>query len=206
MLTIILFSYIVDIIKICWKSKDDFHYRLLSTLMRHERKLLMILISKTNIKSIKNDQDEEHIWQPYRGVYFVWEFLYLPQFFLKPSTIQKKFLPSEQPVHIGGYSSIFVNWGGRKDKEFLVIFRKNKGILSACGQKFHWKLQFYINSYHNFVNISSNPTSKPYTFHNSFLIPSTQKFFIGDLRSPIFHKIYSPGRKTHLTCHKNINF
>ena len=32
-----------------------------------------------------------------------------------------------------------------------------------------------------------------YTFHNSFLIPSTQKFFIGDLRSPIFHKIYSPG-------------
>ena len=31
-----------------------------------------------------------------------------------------------------------------------------------------------------------------YTFHNSFLIPSTQKFFIGDLRSPIFHKIYSP--------------
>ena len=127
-----------------------------------------------------------------RGVYFVWEFLYLPQFFLKPSTIQKKFLPSGQPVHIGGYSSIFVNWGGRKDKEFLVIFRKNKGILSACGQKFHWKLQFYINSYHNFVNISSNPTSKPYTFHNSFLIPSTQKFFIGDLRSPIFHKIYSP--------------
>ena len=31
-----------------------------------------------------------------------------------------------------------------------------------------------------------------YTFHNSFLIPSTQKFLIGDLRSPIFHKIYSP--------------
>ena len=34
-----------------------------------------------------------------------------------------------------------------------------------------------------------------YTFHNSFLIPSTQKFFIGDLRSPIFHKIYSPGKR-----------
>ena len=29
-----------------------------------------------------------------RGVYFVWEFLYLPQFFLKPSTIKKKFGPS----------------------------------------------------------------------------------------------------------------
>ena len=43
-------------------------------------------------------------------------------------------------MHIGGYSSIFVNWGGRKDKEFLVIFRKNKGILSACGQKFQAKL------------------------------------------------------------------
>ena len=26
-----------------------------------------------------------------RGVYFVWEFLYLPQFFLKPSTIKKNF-------------------------------------------------------------------------------------------------------------------
>ena len=34
-----------------------------------------------------------------------------------------------------------------------------------------------------------------YTFHNSFLIPSTQKFFIGDLRSPIFHKIYSPAEQ-----------
>ena len=128
------------------------------------------------------------------GVYILFENSYtFHNFSLNLPPTKKKFLPSGQPVHIGGYSSIFVNWGGRKDKEFLVIFRKNKGILSACGQKFHWKLQFYINSYHNFVNISSNPTSKPYTFHNSFLIPSTQKFFIGDLRSPIFHKIYSPG-------------
>ena len=37
-----------------------------------------------------------------------------------------------------------------------------------------------------------------YTFHNSFLIPSTQKFFIGDLRSPIFHKIYSPVRNLQI--------
>ena len=32
-----------------------------------------------------------------------------------------------------------------------------------------------------------------YTFHNSFLIPSTHKFFVGDLRSPTTNKIYSPG-------------
>ena len=38
-----------------------------------------------------------------------------------------------------------------------------------------------------------------YTFHNSFLIPSTQKFLIGDLRSPIFHKIYSPDTKRNDT-------
>ena len=36
-----------------------------------------------------------------------------------------------------------------------------------------------------------------YTFHNSFLIPSTQKFLTGDLRSPVFHKIYSPAPVTN---------
>ena len=34
-----------------------------------------------------------------------------------------------------------------------------------------------------------------YTFHNSFLIPSTHKFFVGDLRSPTTNKIYSPARE-----------
>ena len=111
-----------------------------------------------------------------RGVYFVWEFLYLPQFFHKPSTIKKKICPPGSLCTL--VDILFFSWmgGGRKNNEFLVIFRKNKGILSACGQKFHYKLQFYTNSYHYFVNISSKPTSKPYTFHNSFLIPSTQKF------------------------------
>jgi len=47
-----------------------------------------------------------------------------------------------------------------------------------------------------------------YTFHNSFLIPSTQKFLIGDLRSPIFHKIYSPGkiRKWHSLGLRSVEF
>ena len=40
-----------------------------------------------------------------RGVYFVWEFLYLPQFFLKPSTI-KNFLPSG-PIFADIFTSVW---------------------------------------------------------------------------------------------------
>ena len=40
-----------------------------------------------------------------RGVYFVWEFLYLPQFFLKPSTIKKKILPSG-PISAAIFTSV----------------------------------------------------------------------------------------------------
>ena len=38
-----------------------------------------------------------------------------------------------------------------------------------------------------------------YTFHNSFLIPSTHKFFVGDLRSPTTNKIYSPEKKESIS-------
>ena len=132
-------------------------------------------------------------WYWYPGVYILSENSYtFHNFSLNLPPSKKNFCPPGSLCTLVDILPFSWIGGGRKDKEFLVIFRKNKGILSACGQKFHWKLQFYINSYHNFVNISSNPTSKPYTFHNSFLIPSTQKFFIGDLQSPIFHKIYSP--------------
>ena len=56
-----------------------------------------------------------------RGVYFVWEFLYLPQFFRKPSTIKKKFLlqflqvfdiSREKKISVRGWK--FRGWKGWK--------------------------------------------------------------------------------------------
>ena len=107
-----------------------------------------------------------------RGVYFVWEFLYLPQFFLKPSTIKKKFCPPGQFL-----------------LQFLQVFdisREKKIFRSEVGRSEGGKVgrsegrkvgRLDVGKIGRFEGGKARKNlMEAYTFHNSFLIPSTQNF------------------------------
>ena len=97
-----------------------------------------------------------------RGVYFVREFLYLPQFFLKPSTIPKKFCPPGK-IYPKFLQVVYISRGKQKFSRSVVeggkVGRLDVGKIGRSeGGKARKNLM------------------EAYTFHNSFLIPSTQKF------------------------------
>ena len=148
------------------------------------------------MKYVSETQKLSTRWKQIRGVYFVWEFLYLPQFFLKPSTIKNFFCPSGLTVKLQPLV-------GRSDVGMIGRFEGGKARRSEGGKVWRseggkvgrlkgWRFERLEGRRLERLEGPNQNLMEAYTFHNSFLIPSTHKFFVGDLRSPTTNKIYSP--------------